>query len=56
MHAPGSNFRLAVDFAQEVELGPQLGAGAFGAVYQASWRGQQVAVKMLPVQALGPSK
>lgn len=37
-----------VDF-REIELEHKLGAGGFGQVYAARWRGDQVAVKMVPV-------
>eukprot|EP00039_Didymoeca_costata_P028954 m.22695 g.22695 ORF g.22695 m.22695 type:complete len:535 (-) comp7428_c0_seq1:2359-3963(-) len=34
---------------EEIELGVQIGAGAFGTVYKATWSGIQVAVKEIPV-------
>jgi hypothetical protein len=34
--------------ADELEMGEQLGAGGYGTVYRAKWRGTEVAVKMMP--------
>jgi preprotein translocase subunit YajC len=34
--------------AEELEIGDQLGAGGYGTVYRAKWRGTEVAVKMMP--------
>jgi hypothetical protein len=43
IHPPnGPPIPLNVDFGSEVALGPLLGRGGFGHVYEASWRGQKV--------------
>ncbi|KAG1662592.1 hypothetical protein FOA52_002989 [Chlamydomonas sp. UWO 241] len=44
-----SEIELDVDFAKEVEafLGPLIGVGASGRVYQGTWRGAPVAVKIM---------
>mmetsp|Transcript_1603 Transcript_1603/g.4627 ORF Transcript_1603/g.4627 Transcript_1603/m.4627 type:complete len:1077 (+) Transcript_1603:855-4085(+) len=44
-----SGIDLQVDFLKEVKpyLGKRLGEGAFGVVYEATWRGSKVAVKVL---------
>jgi len=48
---PAAPFKvdLAVDFIQDVKpnLGKRLGEGAFGVVYEGSWKGRQVAVKVM---------
>lgn len=38
---------------EEVQLGPLLGTGAYGSCYRGSWRGTQVAVKVLGITSLG---
>ncbi len=37
----------------ELEMGDPLGAGGYGEVYRARWRGTEVAVKMIPPAAFG---
>eukprot|EP00193_Tetraselmis_chui_P016372 CAMPEP_0177778202 /NCGR_PEP_ID=MMETSP0491_2-20121128/15821_1 /TAXON_ID=63592 /ORGANISM="Tetraselmis chuii, Strain PLY429" /LENGTH=969 /DNA_ID=CAMNT_0019297445 /DNA_START=242 /DNA_END=3147 /DNA_ORIENTATION=- len=46
-----------VDFMRELHgrLGEQLGAGAFGQVYKADWRGLEVAVKLFRQQSGSPA-
>eukprot|EP00742_Colponemidia_sp_Colp-10_P007229 GILJ01007769.1.p1 GENE.GILJ01007769.1~~GILJ01007769.1.p1 ORF type:complete len:1687 (-),score=295.75 GILJ01007769.1:212-5272(-) len=39
---------------KQIRLGEKVGAGAFSEVYQASWRGTDVAVKKLNVQEINP--
>jgi hypothetical protein len=38
--------------AEELEMGEQLGAGGYGTVYRAKWRGTEVAVKMMPSEQI----
>lgn len=40
-----------IDFARDVALGQKLGSGAFGSVFQGTWRSEQVAVKMVPIMS-----
>ncbi|WIA30080.1 hypothetical protein OEZ86_000175 [Tetradesmus obliquus] len=56
IHPPnGPPIPLNVDYGSEVALGPLLGRGGFGHVYQASWRGQQVVVKLMSFDAEEPA-
>jgi hypothetical protein len=46
IHPPnGPPIPLNVDFGSKVALGPLLGRGGFGHVYEGSWRGQKVSGK-----------
>lgn len=51
---PPPDVDLDVDWTTELEgkLGRCLGTGGFGSVFEARWRGKEVAVKMLPPLAL----
>ncbi|KAF8072740.1 hypothetical protein HT031_000400 [Scenedesmus sp. PABB004] len=45
---------LSIDFAREVRLERKLGEGGFGQVFRARWRGQVIAVKLVPFMTLTP--
>lgn len=49
--AAESGWKAVVALACEIELGRKLGAGGFGAVHAATWRGTLVAVKVLGAEA-----
>jgi hypothetical protein len=52
--APPAEVDMGVDWSElEGKLGRCLGTGGFGSVYEATWRGRRVAVKMLPPFAGG---
>ena len=40
-----------IDYDRDIQLHGKLGSGSFGTVFRASWRGQQVAVKLVPLMA-----
>lgn len=53
---PLTNIQVDSAAAQEVFLGEQLGAGAFGVVYKGTWNEQSVAVKVLQTACTPNSK
>ena len=36
--------------ASEIELQSKIGTGSFGEVFRGSWRGTEVAIKVIPLQ------
>jgi hypothetical protein len=51
---PATGVDLDVEWGEVAAgLGPRLGAGGFGTVFAAAWRGRRVAVKVLPAELAG---